>query len=78
MQTTETRGMPTEIAIEDRDQDGAMRTYVEVGVDEGDDVADLYAEDAEGDSVRLRLAVSEIDALIASLQRAKAVALANH
>jgi hypothetical protein len=49
---------------------------VEVGVEDGDNILDLHASDADK-TVELRINVAEALALISSLSAAIAVALAN-
>lgn len=70
----EQHSMETEIPV-DVTEPGS-RAYVEVGVEEGDDYADVCVEDLET-SVALRLSVEQLDALIASLMDARATAAAN-
>jgi hypothetical protein len=64
--------MDTEIAVDSTGP--GHREYVEVGVEEGDNIVDLYFEgfdDGEVTGGKLRLGADELDALIAALGKAR-------
>lgn len=86
-------GVMTQGSVEVEDEVFAMETEtavdydaygqsgrIEVGVDEGDDITTVYVENQdcdEDEGLTLMLDIDELDALIASLQRARATAAAN-
>lgn len=68
--------MDTEIVVDY--EDGNMRGYVEIGVDQGETYAGLHIEDGPNpEPVTLRLSADEIRDLIASLERALETVEAN-
>lgn len=74
METAEATGyeMDTEIAVDSTGP--GHREYIEVGVEEGDNIVDLYFEGFDEDEVaggKLRLGADELDAMIAALVKAR-------
>jgi hypothetical protein len=69
--------MAAEIAV-DYDEGDGVRGYIEIGVEDTDDCADLHIEDGENpQAIELRLSAGELRSLIASLEKALDVVEAN-